>query len=161
MEPRIELLPQKKLIGKHVTMSLLQDRTLELWQGFMPIRKLVQNTIGTDLYCLQVYEPGFDFSGYTPDTVFEKWAAIEVTGFTTAPPGGMDNFELPGGLYAVFPYKGRAADFKDTFMYIYYTWMPKSGYEVDHRPHFEVLGEKYKNNDPESEEDIWVPIKKK
>lgn len=29
------------------------------------------------------------------------------------------------------------------------------------QPHFEVLGEKYKDNDPTSEEEIWIPIKAK
>jgi AraC family transcriptional regulator len=29
---------------------------------------------------------------------------------------------------------------------------------LDDRPHFEVLGEKYKNNDPTSEKEIWIPI---
>jgi hypothetical protein len=28
-------------------------------------------------------------------------------------------------------------------------------------PHFEVLGDKYKNNDPSSEEEVWIPIKPK
>jgi len=32
---------------------------------------------------------------------------------------------------------------------------------LDNRPHFEVLGEKYKNGDPESEEEIWIPVKEK
>ncbi len=35
----------------------------------------------------------------------------------------------------------------------------RSGYEMDTRPHFEILGAQYKNNDPDSEEDIYVPIK--
>jgi predicted transcriptional regulator YdeE len=33
--------------------------------------------------------------------------------------------------------------------------------KIDNRPHFEVLGDKYKNNDPSSEEEIWIPIRKK
>lgn len=41
------------------------------------------------------------------------------------------------------------------------TWLPASDYNLDNRPHFEVLGEKYKNNDPTSEEEIWIPIKLK
>lgn len=33
---------------------------------------------------------------------------------------------------------------------------------VEYKPnHFEILGEKYKNNDPLSEEDIWIPIKRR
>jgi predicted transcriptional regulator YdeE len=29
----------------------------------------------------------------------------------------------------------------------------------DDRPHFEVLGKNYKNNDPVSEEEIWIPVR--
>jgi len=32
---------------------------------------------------------------------------------------------------------------------------------LDDRPHFEVLGDKYKNADPDSEEEIWIPIRTK
>ncbi|MEP7234441.1 MAG: GyrI-like domain-containing protein, partial [Ignavibacteriota bacterium] len=46
-----------------------------------------------------------------------------------------------------------------TFQYILRTWVPNSNYELDDRPHFEILGEKYKKDDPSSEEEIWIPIK--
>jgi AraC family transcriptional regulator len=48
-----------------------------------------------------------------------------------------------------------------TFQYIFGTWLPNSEYVLDNRPHFEILGEKYKNDDPTSEEEIWIPIKAK
>jgi AraC family transcriptional regulator len=67
-------------------------------------------------------------------------------------------FSIPGGLYAVFDYKGSSTD-SSIFQYIFETWLPNSDYELDNRPHFEVLGDKYKNNDPASEEEIWIPIK--
>jgi AraC family transcriptional regulator len=65
---------------------------------------------------------------------------------------------LPSGLYAVFDYKGSSND-QSIFLYIFGSWLPNSGYNLDDRPHFEVLGNKYKNNDPTSEEEIWIPIK--
>jgi len=73
-------------------------------------------------------------------------------------PEGMEPFVLPGGLYAVFHYKGLNTD-HTIFQYIIETWLPDSMYRLDNRPHFEVLGDSYKNNDPASEEDIWIPIK--
>ncbi|MCB0855813.1 MAG: GyrI-like domain-containing protein, partial [Bacteroidetes bacterium] len=47
------------------------------------------------------------------------------------------------------------------FQYIFFECLPKSDYLLDNRPHFEVLGEKAKLNDPNSEEEIWVPIRLK
>jgi len=67
---------------------------------------------------------------------------------------------LKGGLYAVFDYKGSSNDIS-IFQYIFGTWLQNSDFLLDDRPHFEVLGDKYKNADPNSEEEIWIPIKKK
>jgi AraC family transcriptional regulator len=72
----------------------------------------------------------------------------------------MDCLSLTGGLYAVFYYRGSSAD-PSIFQYIYGEWIPKSHYQLDDRPHFEVLGTNYKSNDPTSEEEIWIPICKK
>lgn len=108
---------------------------------------------------MQVYDPSLDFRNFSPDTVFEKWAATEVTEFTDIPEG-MKSYTLKGGLYAVFIHKGTPGAFLKTFRFIFGYWIPQSGYEVDNREHFELLGEKYKNNDPDSEEEVWVPIRK-
>ncbi|MCW3124897.1 MAG: hypothetical protein JWO03_555 [Bacteroidetes bacterium] len=160
MEPRIEAIAEKKLAGKSLQMTIVQDRTAELWRSFMPERKKITNAIGSDLYSLQVYDAAMEFKDFTPQTVFTKWALQEVSNLNEVPEG-MLSFVLTGGLYAVFNYKGRPQDYAPTFQYIFSEWMPLSGYEVDKRPHFELLGEKYKNNDPDSEEEIWVPIKKR
>jgi AraC family transcriptional regulator len=32
---------------------------------------------------------------------------------------------------------------------------------LNERPHLEVLGNKYKDNDQNSEEELWIPIKAK
>jgi AraC family transcriptional regulator len=39
--------------------------------------------------------------------------------------------------------------------------MRDSAYDLDNRPHFEILGEKYKNESPDSEEELWIPVKLK
>src|SRR5690606_23835391 len=111
-----------------------------------------------DLYSLQVFPESFSFQQIHPHAEFEKWALAEVQEATEIPEG-MEQFALPGGLYAVFQHKGGPATAPQTFGYIFGEWLPKSGYELDNRPHFEVLGAKYKNNDPESEEEIWIPVK--
>lgn len=91
MEPRIELLAAKKLVGRRIILSLSHNRTGELWRSFMPRRKEITNSIGTDLYSLQVYPPAY-FTPFSPDTEFEKWAAVEVSSFDHIP-GGMETGE--------------------------------------------------------------------
>lgn len=160
MEPRIETLTEKKLIGKRIKMTLIENKTFELWKSFMQRRKEILNNLTTDLYSIQVY-PESQLKNLIPETEFEKWAAIEVTDFDTVP-ADMETYILPGGSYAVFIHKGAAGTGAKTFRYIFGTWLPNSNFVLDNnRPHFEILGEKYKNDDPNSEEEVWIPIKEK
>jgi len=158
MTPRIEIINEKKFIGKELTMSLADDKTFKLFSDFMPRRKEILNVVSTDIFDLQVY-PSHYYSNFNPTNIFTKWALLEVSDFVNIP-NNMKSFILKSGLYAVFDYKGLSTD-KRVFNYIYETWLPNSCYFVDTRPHFEILGEKYKNNDPNSEEEIWIPVKLK
>jgi AraC family transcriptional regulator len=158
MVVRIETFKEKKLVGNCLKMSLSDNKTIELWRNFMPRRKEIKNRVNDDLFSIQVYDQSFDFLNFNPDALFEKWAAVEVEGFD-AVPEGMEPFILKNGLYAVFLHKGAASSGPKTFRYIFGIWLPDSIYSLDYRPHFEILGEKYKNEDPDSEEEIWIPIK--
>lgn len=141
-----------------MTLNLTHYRVGELWKSFMPYKNSIVNACNNDLISLAVYPPSY-FEKFSPATNFERWAAVEVSDFDNVP-DNMETFILPEGLYAVFHYKG-SADSSSIFQYIFGTWLPASEYMLDHRPHFEVLGEKYKNNDPDSEEEIWIPVKHK
>lgn len=156
MNPRIETLVPKKLIGQSLKMSLTRNRTGELWGQFAPRVKEIQGTISTDKISMQVYPTDY-YQSFNPGNEFEKWATVEVSDFESIP-NGMASFVLEGGMYAVFDYKGSSSD-PSIFRYIFSEWLPKSDFLIDDRPHFEVLGSKYKNNDPNSEEEIWIPIK--
>lgn len=159
MKPCIVTLTEKKLIGKRMVMSFSNNKTVELWRSFIPGRREIKNNIGTELYSVQVYDYLY-FNNFNPDKEFEKWATIEVTDFSIIP-DEKEAFILTGGLYAVFIHKGAASTGPKTFQYILGTWLPNSEYILDDRPHFEILGEKYMNEDPNSEEEIWIPIKPK
>lgn len=158
MKPRIEILTEKKLVGQRLEMSFADYKVGELWRRFMPRRKDITNNLTNDLISLTVYKPTH-FADFKPTNKFERWALVEVADFDNVP-NEMDTFVLPSGLYAVFDYKGLSTD-HSIFQYIFGTWLPSSDYVLDDRPHFEVLGDKYKNNDPTSEEEIWIPIKAK
>ena len=158
MKPRIETISPKKLIGKRLTMSLANNKTSELWQSFMPKKNDIANKLNNEVISMQVYS-ATHFSDFKPTNEFEKWATVEVANFENLL-SEMEVFTLSGGLYAVFDYIGSSSD-SSIFQYIYGSWLPNSEYDLDDRPHFEVLGDKYKNNDPTSEEEIWIPIKPK
>lgn len=158
MTPEIITLNEKKLIGKRMIMSFAHYKVGELWSSFMPRRKEIKTSLSNDLVSMTVYKPTH-FLNFSPSNEFEKWATLEVSNFDDVP-AGMETFILADGLYAIFHYKGVNTD-DSIYRYIYGEWIPNSDYELDNRPHFEILGEKYKNNDPTSEEEICIPIKRK
>lgn len=140
-----------------MNMSLTANRTGELWRSFMPRRNEISARLNNDLISLQLYHH-MHFTEFSPTREFTKWAAVQVSDFDFVPPG-MQTLIVPSGHYAIFLHKGSSTDMK-TFDFIFREWLPASPYQLDHRPHFEVLGEKYKNLDPDSEEDIYIPIRK-
>ena len=158
MQPRIEILSEKKLVGKSLKMSLINDKTAELWKSFMPERKMIKNTVGSDFISMQVYDKSLNFKDFNPQTEFIKYAMIETSKFENIPKE-METRILEGGLYAVFVHKGMAKGFPKTSQYIFNQWLPNSEYELDQREHFELLGTKYNPTDENSEEEVWIPIK--
>ena len=156
MKPRFETISEKKLVGLRLTMSFANYRTGELWKSFMPRRKEIAHNLTGDLISMALYKSAH-FAEFNAENEFERWATVEVSDFDNVPPE-METFVLPGGLYAVFDYKGLNTD-SSIFRYMLGTWLPDSGYVLDDRPHFEVLGKRYKNNDPASEEEVWIPVK--
>ncbi len=122
----------------------------------MPRRKEIKNRIGSELYSIEIFDT-FYFTHFKPENIFDKWAAIEVSEFESLP-NGMEKIIIPAGLYAVFQYKSSANPGAIFYEYIFNAWIPDSDYTIDNRPHFAIMGEKYKNNDPDSEEEIWIPV---
>ncbi|MEW7291670.1 GyrI-like domain-containing protein [Aquimarina sp. 2304DJ70-9] len=160
MQPRIESLQEIKLIGNRLKMSVSKNRAKELWQSFMPKRAEIKNRIDSKFYSIEVYDDVGYFESFNPNREYEKWAAIKVNDFHFVPKG-MESIKIPEGLYAVFIYIGKASEAFETYEYIYSEWVPNSDYVIDNRPHFALMGEKYKNEDPNSEEELWIPIQKK
>ncbi len=145
------------LAGLNTQLSLSEYNITSLWQAFMPVRKSIPNTSNNNLFAVSVY-PASYFQQFNPATLYTKWAAVQVDSFDHVPPA-LQTLRIPKGLYAVFKYKGLSSDMS-IFQYIFQDWLPNSGYVLDNRPHLEVLGEKYKNNAADSEEDIWIPVSK-
>lgn len=159
MEFKIIQLPQMRFVGRALPMSFNADRTPELWRGFSPRKPEIGNTTGTELYSITIYKPGF-FAQFDPNGEFEKWAAVAVTGFENIPEG-MQTLVSPEGTYAAFTHRGTAAESLRTYDYIFREWLPGSDFLLDDRPHFAVMKEDYRPDDPDAEEAILIPVKQK
>jgi AraC family transcriptional regulator len=160
--PRFEHLTHKLLVGLGLEMNLVHDRTPELWGSVMPRRGEIGNKVNNDLISLQVYPVGY-FEHFDPSIDFIKWALVEVSSDENIP-DGMQLFSLEAGAYAVFSFVGSNMDKQkvtDFYQYIFGTWLPNSDYQLDDRPHFEVLGARYLNGSTGSEEEVWIPVRLK
>lgn len=155
---RLEMMEEKQLAAMGMEMSFAENKTGMLWMNFMPMRHQIQNRKDDNLISMQIYNEGF-FEPFNPHQTFKKWAAAEIN-LPAIIPANMELVTIPAGMYAIFEYKGLNTD-PSVFQYILQEWLPKSAYVLDHRPHFEILGPKYRNNDPNSEEEICIPIKPK
>ena len=92
MQPQLKFLSERNLIGTRMTMTFAHNKTAELWKNFMPRRHEIVNNVDTLLYSMQLYSSSL-FDAFNPNMEFEKWAAMEVTNFTTLP-HGMETFVL-------------------------------------------------------------------
>ena len=159
MKPKIVQFEEKIIVGISTEMSLVQNKTSELWKSFRGRTKEILNRSSEYFISLQQY-PSSYVENFDPHKKFVKWACVEVDAVENMPLG-MGRLVVEGGLYAVFNYKGNAENAPAFFQYIYGKWIPNSEYILDDRPQFEVLDAKYKNNDSTSEEEVWGPIKTK
>jgi len=159
LEPEIKVISEKKIIGMEIKMSFEDNSTStsELWKSFMPNRNKIVYNINSDFLSVQIFNSSLKYDDFRPDTIFKKWAAVEVENFNKIPKG-MKTMVIPKGKYAVFIHQGLPNTFHKTVQYIFETWLPSSVYRIDNRPHFEVLSKDYSPNDPKAEETVWIPI---
>lgn len=156
---RIALQQDKLLVGMAAKMSVASDATPSLWQRFMPRRKEIQDTVSEALYSVQDFSELDGFENFTPETVFEKWAAVEVANRDCVP-DEMQLRVLRGGHFAVFDHQGPPSEFPKTLNFIFSEWLLQSEWQLDDREHFEMLLPDWRADDPDAREEVWIPVKK-
>ena len=117
------------------------------------IRHVVDGSVGFELHVEPVE--------YAETKCFYVMVGVEISDLAGLPLE-LSVKVLPAGTYAVFTLRGPeiTSNWPDA---IYKGWLPGSGYEEAHKFTVERYdGERFKGvQDPESELDIWVPVKKK
>lgn len=156
--PKILEIQPKKMVMMKIETSLANNQTIELWQRFSPRVKEINNRIGTDSYAIQIFNASM--ASFTPNTLFETLAAVEVEDHDSVPEG-MNTFTLVGGKYAMFMHFGPASTFAKTYQHIHHIWLPQSNYYLDERCHFQVMSKDYRPDDPNAQEEVWIPIANK
>lgn len=156
-EPRIERMEGMELVGMRRRMSMAAHAIPELWRAFRARLSEVDRRRSQDFVSMRVYGP---LDGRSPDlhTPFEQWAAVEVEPGGPVPEG-MVRHRLEGGQWAVFDYRGPAAEFAPVARWIHDTWLPASPWVLADREQLEILPSDYVPTDPDAREEIWIPVR--
>jgi AraC family transcriptional regulator len=155
MEPRMETRAATTLIGMH-NRAGSEGTTSDLWRRFLPRRSEIRGRVDDNRISMRVFHRADD-EPLGQQTPVDEWAVVEVSAGTEAPEG-MEVFELPGGTYAVFLHRGLPSALPETLGHVFGTWLPSSPYELDNRPHLAVMGPGYTHDDPDAEEELWIPV---
>lgn len=156
-EPRIVQLQDQAIVGVAGFISFTRFDVAPLWQALMPVYAAIPHVQNQTRLSVAVYPNNF-FESFNPEQTFQKWAAVPVTMIESSLPQPCTSMTIPSGMYAVFQHKGNFEAFAHTVQYIHNQWLPQSPYQLDNRPHFEILTDTYKNNHPDSEEEVWIPV---
>lgn len=156
MEILISEIPTKILWGRKIETSFARQETSKLWRPFRTAINLSGKLKPTKFYSIQRYGKELKEGILNLDTDFEKCAAIDFD--LEDVPSGFEEIVLEGGVYAVFEHKGSSLDFQHRLHDFIQNWLPKSGYELDVRNHFETFDDKYDPFSENSVELVWIPV---
>jgi len=158
LQPKFETIDERYFVGKWMKMTYSNNPTIALWESFMPHEHVVENRTGDKYYAIEVYSEDDFFENFSPDREFVKWATVEVEHLDDVP-DEMESIKVPAGKYAVFPNEGSVSKGSKAYQEIFETWLPQSDYTLDDRPHLAVMRDIFDSEHPESEEEIWIPVK--
>ena len=154
---RFEEMPPLTFTGFHRRTNLLKAPMTTNWRELRQRKQELPGCVDDDFYAVRLYDSPAYFQAFQPQLEFDQWAAVRVYEDSVVP-DGMQQLQSPGGLYAVFLHKGTPARFAQTAQFIFGSWLPQSGYVLDHRPHFERIAPGYRADDVNAEEEVWVPV---
>jgi AraC family transcriptional regulator len=154
MEPKIMNRPGFKLVGMRYFGNNQNQEISKLWGAANQHLDKVKNVSpewGAIGLCTTVAD--------APPGEFEYVAGLAVDKAEDVPEGFVVR-EVPPYQYAVFTHVGPLNTLKDTYEYIYQTWLPQSGYQLAGSIDFEHYNEDFKDFAPDSRFYIYVPVKK-
>jgi len=153
MEPEIIIRPEIKLVGIAMQYDNADLSLPRLWSAFRPYRDQIKNRISDESF--GIYE---SYEELEEDVNFTYVCTAAVANFDDVPEG-MVTRELPEQIYAKFTHRGSIVNLDQTLKYIWGSWLPKSNYNYDEKPDFELYPSGYNVADSESEMYLHIPVK--
>jgi AraC family transcriptional regulator len=155
IKPCIILDKEFKVIGMKSLVKPGDQSIHKLWEDFTKRRHEIKYPITPEVTLgMCEYMPDI-----TEESDFTYITCVEVKDFDDIPKG-MTIKTIPYAKYAVFTHKGCLASLKNTYEYIYGTWLPDAGYELAELETIELYDARSYDPDHEDYEfDIFIPLK--
>lgn len=144
--------PAFSLVGVLARSQPGDQKIMQTWEDLMAQMERIPNPIESNI----CYGAMHNFDMQTNQ--FDYVAGVQTPSQSSAP-DGMVRWEIPEQLYAVFPTTLPAIS--QTFGDIYGSWMATSGYTRTDGPEFELYGDDFDPNNPDSTVYIYIPVKEK
>lgn len=144
--------------GLRGTTSLSDNRLPGLWAEFTRLHKDLFTAAGTGYAICETQQTTYTKDG---NVLFAVMVGSPVNDFDRLPQSlSLVKKVLQAGKYAVFTHRGTFANLFKTYQYIFGTWLPTAGVELDDREDFEVYEREVLSfDDPNNEVKIYIPIK--
>ncbi len=156
MEPQIVALDTLYLVGLPFYGDASEGQFGKTWDRFIKIEKQIKKRVNQEVtYGVEIYGEEFHTDQkwvYFPSVAVSDLAEI---------PDILFGKILPAATYAVFTVKGGLDKIPETFRYAYDQWLPASKYEMGYAFDFELYDERFKGREPDSELDLYLPVKLK
>ncbi len=125
-----------------------------MWMKLMQVENQIENRANNT----EAWGASYNMN-YGADTFsFTYFAGYEVTD-TGIVPEGMVVHVVPASKYAKFSHYGSLNNLTQTYSYIYYGWLPQSGYTEGTGNELELYDERFNPEGDDSEMFIYIPIK--
>ena len=157
VEPVIVELEEMTVVGVQTLFSMKCNLIPVLWERFSPRMQEIKNVVRKDV----ALEVSYDMQGEAEEETFFVLAGLIVNSVEEIPEG-MTYKHIPTQMYAMFTHYGPISQIYDTYDHIYNELLPRSAYEVDEAAcTIEWYDERFKMESPDSEYDIYVPVKER
>jgi len=155
--PRFVTTKDIELVGTLTTTTMQNLQFTKYWEEFFPAYEITPHKKNDKFYGTMFMDQDTPFTMDTPINYLVGVPA-KVIPDAKAP---WTKHTIKGGTYVVFTHRGPVENIMETYMYIYNTWLPGSGYAERFGDQFEYYDERFKDQSPDSVVEIWVPVQKK
>ena len=144
-------IPEKIIIGRHLTLPIDDLAVFPLWKQFRT-EQIQAGILDVELYSMQAYHE------WPPATSITHFACLEKIDKQEYPTGWIE-FTIQGGKYATFEYGGSRTEFPTMLKHVILDILPRTKHQLDPtRNQFQIMPSEYSMSDPNAIESVFVPV---